>query len=202
VVYRVFGHHPFAVKVLQVGMLAGLTWLVFRIAQRAAGRRQADLPGAAAEVDDLGLRRDVGGVKDGGGHLHEPGRAVLVPARYPAGPDPALTADGVKHELTVVPRPHDYVWNRGPGSAELLAVGPLRIDRAFASLGRTGLWFDHPADHSLEQSGVEEERGCLDRFEHGQRSGAICERNCARKRASPPCAGPPAKMPDTPVRVL
>jgi hypothetical protein len=37
-------------------------------------------------------------------------------------------------------------------------VGPLRFDRAIGSIGRTGLWFDHPADHTLEQSGVEEER--------------------------------------------
>ena len=37
-------------------------------------------------------------------------------------------------------------------------VGPLRFDRAFASLGRTGLWFDHPADRTPEESGVEEER--------------------------------------------
>jgi len=31
-----------------------------------------------------------------------------------------LDVDGVKHQLVITPGPHDYVWNRGPGSAELL----------------------------------------------------------------------------------
>ena len=37
-------------------------------------------------------------------------------------------------------------------------VGPLRIDRAFASLGRTGLWIDHPVDRSPEERAPDEER--------------------------------------------
>jgi enterochelin esterase-like enzyme len=32
----------------------------------------------------------------------------------------ALQKAGVDHELTIVPGPHDYVFNRGPGSVELL----------------------------------------------------------------------------------
>ncbi len=31
-----------------------------------------------------------------------------------------LTADGVRHELLITPGPHDYVYNRGPGSFEML----------------------------------------------------------------------------------
>jgi hypothetical protein len=31
-----------------------------------------------------------------------------------------LQKDGVKHQLVVTPGPHDYIWNRGPGSYELL----------------------------------------------------------------------------------
>jgi iron(III)-salmochelin esterase len=31
-----------------------------------------------------------------------------------------LREDGVVHELLVVPGPHDYAWNRGPGGAEML----------------------------------------------------------------------------------
>ncbi|MEJ7729404.1 MAG: alpha/beta hydrolase-fold protein [Polyangiaceae bacterium] len=31
-----------------------------------------------------------------------------------------LKADGVPHELVVTPGPHDYIWNRGPGAAEML----------------------------------------------------------------------------------
>jgi enterochelin esterase-like enzyme len=32
----------------------------------------------------------------------------------------ALTARGVPHQVIVTPGPHDYVWNRGPGSYEML----------------------------------------------------------------------------------
>lgn len=39
-----------------------------------------------------------------------------------------LTAAGVAHTLTVVPGPHDYVFNRGPGGIEML----LFHDRALA----------------------------------------------------------------------
>lgn len=31
-----------------------------------------------------------------------------------------LRQDGVAHELLVVPGPHDYVWNRGPGNVEMV----------------------------------------------------------------------------------
>jgi iron(III)-salmochelin esterase len=31
-----------------------------------------------------------------------------------------LKTDGVPHELVVTPGPHDYIWNRGPGAAEML----------------------------------------------------------------------------------
>lgn len=31
-----------------------------------------------------------------------------------------LKADGVPHDLVVTPGPHDYIWNRGPGAAEML----------------------------------------------------------------------------------
>jgi hypothetical protein len=31
-----------------------------------------------------------------------------------------LDRDGVAHQLVVTPGPHDYIWNRGPGSYELL----------------------------------------------------------------------------------
>lgn len=31
-----------------------------------------------------------------------------------------LHAEGIAHELLVVPGPHDYVWNRGPGGVEML----------------------------------------------------------------------------------
>jgi hypothetical protein len=37
-------------------------------------------------------------------------------------------------------------------------VGPLRFDRAFASLGRTGLWIDHPDDRAPEERAADEER--------------------------------------------
>jgi enterochelin esterase-like enzyme len=32
----------------------------------------------------------------------------------------ALEAVSVQHDLVVTPGPHDYVWNRGPGGAEML----------------------------------------------------------------------------------
>lgn len=31
-----------------------------------------------------------------------------------------LSRDGVVHEMLVVPGPHDYAWNRGPGGAEMV----------------------------------------------------------------------------------
>ncbi len=31
-----------------------------------------------------------------------------------------LDSDGVAHQLLITPGPHDYVWNRGPGSFEML----------------------------------------------------------------------------------
>jgi hypothetical protein len=37
-----------------------------------------------------------------------------------------LDGASVEHELLVTPGPHDYVWNRGPGSVEML----LWFDRA------------------------------------------------------------------------
>jgi hypothetical protein len=40
----------------------------------------------------------------------------------------ALRAAGVDHDFADVPGPHDYPWNRGPGSIELL----LWQDRALA----------------------------------------------------------------------
>lgn len=34
--------------------------------------------------------------------------------------DQAYTASHIAHEFLVVPGPHDYVFNRGPGSIEML----------------------------------------------------------------------------------
>ncbi|KYF55687.1 hypothetical protein BE08_10370 [Sorangium cellulosum] len=31
-----------------------------------------------------------------------------------------LRQDGVAHELLIVPGPHDYAWNRGPGGVEMV----------------------------------------------------------------------------------
>jgi hypothetical protein len=42
----------------------------------------------------------------------------------------ALDAEHVPHRLVVTPGPHDYVWNRGPGSCELL----LHHERALRKL--------------------------------------------------------------------
>jgi hypothetical protein len=43
-----------------------------------------------------------------------------------------LRADGVAHALLVVPGPHDYVWNRGPGGAEML-LWHERVQRGLAA---------------------------------------------------------------------
>src|SRR2546423_10176372 len=55
--YRVFGHHPYAVKVTQVVMIAGLTWLTYRLAARLVTPRAALLTGLgmSASLAWLGL---------------------------------------------------------------------------------------------------------------------------------------------------
>jgi hypothetical protein len=50
----------------------------------APGQWQAELPGPAAQVDDLVRRPGIDLVEEGGGHLGQPGRSVLIPASYPA----------------------------------------------------------------------------------------------------------------------
>jgi iron(III)-salmochelin esterase len=42
-----------------------------------------------------------------------------------------MRADGVAHELLVVPGPHDYAWNRGPGGAEMI-LWHERVQRGLA----------------------------------------------------------------------
>jgi predicted esterase len=44
----------------------------------------------------------------------------------------SLTESGVKHDIVVVPGPHDYVWNRGPGSAEMLLFHERTLRGAMA----------------------------------------------------------------------
>jgi hypothetical protein len=43
-----------------------------------------------------------------------------------------LRADGVPHEMLVIPGPHDYVWNRGPGGVEML-LWHERVQRGLAA---------------------------------------------------------------------